>query len=445
MNRRKLSTSLRVIVATMTVAGCSTAAASADGPDPGVVTAVFADASPLVSGFTVRSHGVKIGEIESLEVKDGSALVRMRIDESAGRPLHNDATAKIRPVSLLGERYIDFDRGTPNAPVLPVGQPIDAAHTASAVDLSDVLNTVDNPTGTALAAFITTIGEGEKGRGSDIDAALALLAPSLQRTDGLVKLLNEQNDVLSGLIDHTAPVAGALASQNGRDLDGLLESTELLLRTTAANQRALDTSIVKLPQTLTDARATLSRLAGVGERGAETLGRLRPLTDSLPQITGEINEFTDAANPALANLDPVLRRGEEFLDKARPLVATLRPAGADLRSVSGSARPIVADLTKDLHSVLELVRNWSMCANGFDGVSNYFRGIAVVDPDSATGNIPHGLLPVRPHTPGPLDEAGSPASGLPMLGGARAPNPDNATGLRPRQEKDMFGQLLGGG
>jgi len=169
------------------VAVCSTAAAPADGPDPGVVTAVFADASPLVPGFTVRSHGVKVGEIESLEVKDGAALVRMRIDESASRPLHTDATARIRPVSLLGERYIDFERGSPKAPVLPVGQPIDAPHTASAVDLSDVLNTVDNPPAPALAAFITTIGDGARGRGSDIDAALALLAPSLNRTDGLVE------------------------------------------------------------------------------------------------------------------------------------------------------------------------------------------------------------------------------------------------------------------
>jgi phospholipid/cholesterol/gamma-HCH transport system substrate-binding protein len=410
------------------------------------VTAEFADASPLVVGFTVRSHGVKVGEIESLQAQNGVAMVRMRIDEYASRPLHSDATAKIRPVSLLGERYIDFDRGSPNAPVIPIGQPIDAAHTASAVDLSDVLNTLDNPTGTALAAFVTTLGQGEQGRGKDIDAALALLAPSLHRTDGLVKLLNEQNDVLSRLIDHAAPVTAALTSQNGRDLDSLLDSTELLLRTTSTNQRSLETSIKRLPQTLTDARGTLSRLAGVGGQGAETLGQLRPLTDALPKMTGEINEFTKSADPALADLDPVLRRGQEFLDEARPLVQTLRPAGADLRSVSDSSRPIVADLTKDLHSVLELLRYWSMCANGFDGVSNYFRGIAIIDPESATGNIPHGVLPVQPHTPGPIDAKGAPVPEVPLLGtDRRSRDPGNATGLRPRQEQNMFGQLLGGG
>jgi phospholipid/cholesterol/gamma-HCH transport system substrate-binding protein len=444
MNRRKVSLVVRGLVAIVAVGGCSVAATPGAGPDPGIVTAVFADASPLVAGFTVRSHGVKVGEIESLRVQNGVALVNMRIDESASRPLHNDATAKIRPVSLLGERYIDFDRGSPGAPVTPVGQSIDIAHTASAVDLSDVLNTLDNPTGTALAALVTTLGEGQRGRGKDIDAAMALLAPSLHRTDGLVNVLNEQNKVLSGLIDHAAPVTAALASQNGRDLDSLLESTDLLLRTTTANERELDASIVRLPRTLADARATLSRLAGVGEHGAATLGQLRPMTDALPRLTGEINGFTEAADPALASLDPVLRRGQEFLDEARPLVQTLRPAGADLRSVSASTRPIAADLTKDLHSVLELLRNWSMCANGFDGVSNYFRGIAIVDPESGTGNIPRGVLPVQPHTPGPIDGKGSPR--MPLLGSnAGTPDPGNATGLRPKQEQDMFTQLLGGG
>jgi phospholipid/cholesterol/gamma-HCH transport system substrate-binding protein len=438
----------RRIVVLLTIAallGVGGITLGARQPAAARVTAVFTDASPLVPGFTVRSHGVKVGEVESIDLRGGAAWVRMRIDDSAALPLHSDATAKIRPVSLLGERYIEFNRGSAGAPLAAQDTPIPVQRTASAVDLSDVLNTVDKPTGTALAALITTLGEGERNRGKDISAALAELAPSLRRTDDLVALLNQQNDVLGGLIDRAAPVSQALASDQGRDLDRLLVATDLLLRTTAANQAALDAGLQRLPRTLHDARQTLSRLTEVAEHGADTLGRLRPFTVALPRVTDELRGFADAADPALASVDPVLSHGQELIDEAAPLVRTLRPAGADLRSVTASARPIVADLTANLTNVLEFFRNWSLTTNGFDGVSNYFRGMVIADPTVATGLVPGGSPKFVP-SPGPIDEAGPVVPPNPLLvPGEGTGEPDNVTGLKPAQEHDMVSQLLGGG
>lgn len=445
--RRKLLTVGCALGGVAVVALVSFTGMPATQPATSTVNAVFADASPLVPGFTVRSHGVKVGEVESLTVLGGKAWVALSIDDTAARPLHTDATAKIRPVSLLGERYIDFDRGTPSAPLAPAGALIDEAHTASAVDLSDVLDTVDKPTGTALAALLTTLGDGTRGRGRDVDATIAALAPSLRRTDGLVDILNQQNKTLAELIDRAAPVAGALASNQGRDLDQLLASTDLLLRTTTANQKALDEILRRLPRTLRDARGTLAQVSGVAEQGTGTLRGLRPFSDALPRITGELQGFSDAADPALDGLDPVLRHGRKLLNEADPLVRTLRPAGGNLRSVSASARPIVASLTSHVTDVMEFIRGWALSTSGFDGVSNYFRGTVIVDQSTATGLLPGGTPGILPKSSGPIDKTPVPKPPIPMLLGNDTGSTDqnNVTGLSPDQEHNMVGQLLGGG
>lgn len=440
---------LYCVVAVVAVGGC---ASSYDVVDQGsdMVTAVFTDASPLLPGFTVRSHGVKVGDVESIQVHDGQAWVRMRVDAGASFPLHNDATASIRPVSLLGERYVDFDRGSPNAPVVSADQPIPASRTSSAVDLSDVLNAVDNPTGTAMAALITTLGEGSKDRGEDIDSAIATLAPSMHRTDGLVTILNQQNALLDNMIDRAAPVSKALAADDGRDLDKLLASMDLLLRTTTADQQMLDATIKRMPGTLADARQTLTRLAGVSENGAATLGDLRPFTDRLPQVSDELSDFSRAADPALATLDPVLKHGRELMEESEPLVRTLRPASRDLRSVSASTKPIVSQLDSHLGEVLSFLRDWSMCTNGFDGLTNYFRGTVIADPTMVSGLLPGGLTKAVPTLPGPVDQLKFPAPAekvapsVPLLGEDEQ-DPDSATGLSQKQEQGVVDQLLGGG
>jgi phospholipid/cholesterol/gamma-HCH transport system substrate-binding protein len=272
------------VVALLGLGGAAFGAVTAQGTPPEqLVYAEFADASPLITGNTVKVSGVKVGEVRSISVREGKALVAMRITEASVLPLYEDASARIRPVSLLGERYVDLDRGSPPAPVRPPDRPIPAGQTGSAVDLQDVLDMMDQPTGTALAAMVTTLGEGVHGEGQNIDAAIQALAPALHRTDQLVGILDEQNELLTSLIDRVDPVAGALAADGGANLDRLLDSADLLLRTTAANRTALDASLQQLPSTLTDARRTLAQVAGVAEATTPALESVRRSPTTSPR------------------------------------------------------------------------------------------------------------------------------------------------------------------
>src|SRR5213596_3246659 len=65
----------------------------------------------------VRIGGVNIGKVtkvEALRKGDEGVRVTMRIDD-AGKPIHKDATIKIRPrIFLEGNFFLDLQPGTPS-------------------------------------------------------------------------------------------------------------------------------------------------------------------------------------------------------------------------------------------------------------------------------------------------------------------------------------------
>lgn len=440
MNKlRKTRTALAVVAGVLAVAAFGVS--QEDGGDDLTVVGMFSDASPVIEGTEVRAAGVGVGTVKSIRLEGGKARVELQVSESV-LPLHTDASLKIRPVSLLGEQYIELDPGDPAKPVLsaPV---ISERRTSRAVDLQEILNTLDDPTSTALAALVTGLGEGMHGAGADAAEAIKALAPAMNRTTELGTVLDQQNAALTDLVDSVTPVIESAAADGA--LDRLVGSTEQTLSTVAANRQALDATLAELPSTVVKARRTLSRLAGVAEEATPTLKSVRPVTGDLTDISRELRSFADAADPALASLKPVLARAEVLLDRAAPVVGALRPAAKDLRRTAASGRPVLDQVVvKSLGDVMEFVKWWSLSTNGHDGLSNYFRGVLVATPQSLTDT---GLATVPKKIPDPK-QLGDALPKLPgisqVLPGAGGGDPANATGLTESQESSLLGQLLGG-
>ncbi|MEU0797595.1 MlaD family protein [Amycolatopsis sp. NPDC005961] len=449
--RRKIQAVLATTAVAAAVAGAAVTNTGSGG-QPGKLTiaAEFADASPLVVGNDVKVKGVTVGEVAGMSVHDAKAIVTLEVDGMA-LPLHQDARATVRPVSLLGERYVDLDRGSPSAPLLNDGDVLPIKQTGQATDLDQVLNTIDDPTGQSLAALVTMLGQGMQGNGANAQASIKALASSMQDTDGLVKLLGQQNQLLTDLVDHVEPVAGALAADNGKTLGDLVESSRQVLGVTAENQEGLDASLAELPGTLAAARDTLSELTGTAKATTPVLEGMRPTTDNLSAVSDELRKFSESADPALTSAKPVLERAEKLMDAARPVVEELRKAGPGLRGTVAGANPLTAQLTGNIENVLNFFRFWAMSTNGWDGLSHYFRGQAIIHPEEITG-----LLPSLTGTPPPPTIPGkqatpSPIPGLPgVLGSGLLDTkslvaPDGGvTGLNERQESGVLQFLLGG-
>jgi phospholipid/cholesterol/gamma-HCH transport system substrate-binding protein len=423
------------------------------------VIAMFQDASPLRPGNLVKEYGVQVGLIESVRLVHGQAQVEMRVQRGA-LPLHVDASAQIRPVSLIGERFIELDRGSDSAPLQTAPWIIAANRTSSAVNLDDVLNTFDDPTSTALAAVITTLGEGLNGHGNDVAAALTAVKPALAQVDQLTSVLTAQNASLNRILDIGQLHASAFADRDGATLNALVSAAQKTLSITAADREPVNEAIAQLPATLISARRTLQVLAGAADATTPVLASVRPVTDELVQISHELHQFADAVDPALTSLPPVLTQLNTMLDDARPVVERLRPAANDLHSVTGSVRPIAERLLvhapgtpSSLENLMTTLADWAMTTNGYDGVSHYFRGAAIVTPEMArkmvAGFAPPALVPAHiPAVPGSI--LPGPAASIPGLFPNLVPpshpkDPGNATGLSEEQEKSMVGELLGGG
>lgn len=443
------------------VAATGAAAGIGNAEDGRIVMTEFADVSPILAGQQVKINGVTVGEIgEPQFLPDRKvALVPLRVDGRA-LPIHSDATARVAPVSLLGERFISLNTGTPAAPELPLDGVLGVGQTGQDADLQNILDTLDDPTAGALAALVTTLGQGADGNGENIRKTLAALGPAMTDTNQLVSVLSDQNELLGRVVDQVEPVTGALAVDQGRRLDGLVGSTTSLLNTTAARDAQLRSTLQELPGTLSAARATLGELAGTAQSTSVTLGNLRPTTDNLLAISQELQRFADSADPALASADPVLDRASELLDQAQPVAAELRAAGPNLRRTVDGAEPVVRDLNGNLGNVLGFIRNWALTTNEKDGLSHYFRASYVASPDAVSGFVPGGLPDLAP-APGPNQnpnpQVNQPAPSQPGPGTAAQPGQDSntllapqptpegsATGLTPEQEQGALGTLLGG-
>lgn len=426
-------------------------------PDEVIVKAMFTDASPLIPGNLIRMNGIEVGEIENVTLENGRAAVDMRLDPEV-LPLYDNASAKIRPVTLLGERFIDLDRGSGENAARREPHVIPVERTSSAADLDEVLNSLDDPTSTALAALVTTLGEGVGGQGPEVDEAIRALAPAMRNTQDLAGILRQQNELLNQLIDNAVPAAEAVAGKDGKNLDRMVGQAKGLLEAVAAQRTAMKDALVRLPGTLRNAQQVLSEVAGVAEAGTDTLRSARPVTDDLVQITDELKAFADSAKPALASLPPVLKKAKSLLDQAAPLVRDLDAAGRALPGISAAGNKLVGDLTPALSTALDFMKYWAMSTNGQDALGNYFRAFVVTTPKSLLQIPGTGLGPQKPGeqppaqpppAPSQSDADQSPDQEPPGVGLPRLPLPSvgeggSATGLDEKQENALLGQLLGG-
>ena len=412
-----------------------------------IVIAEFRDASPMLVGNDVKLHGVTVGSVAGMTEENGIAKVALDLGPEA-LPLHTDARATVRPVSLLGERYMDLDTGTTSAPLLQNGGVLPVSQTGQNTDLDEVLNVFDDRTGQSLAAFVAVLGEGVQGNGANLDAAVKALTPAMTQTDQFVKVLQGQNATLSSLVDNLEPVARSLAQDNGRTMDSLVGSTTSLLNTTSTNVQALDATLQELPSSLAATRKTLGNLADTADDTTPLLRSIRPTTDNLKDISDELVHFSHSADPALDKLVPVLNKGTELLEAARKPSEDLRAAGPDMAATSKGLRPIVEQLDGNIDNVLNFIRYWALTTNGRDGLSHYFRAHLNVEPTAVTGNIPGGPGNANLGGRDPAPDSGQPVNNGPKLPtGLLAPDDSgngSATGLNEKQESGALGFMLGG-
>jgi phospholipid/cholesterol/gamma-HCH transport system substrate-binding protein len=221
-------------------------------------SAIFSSASGLRNGEFVRSSGVEIGKVSKVAIIDAGQRVRVDFTVDRALPLYRGTTASIRYLNLIGDRYLELNRGTDNRP-LPGGATIPLEQTQPALDLDALLGAF-RPLFRALdPQKVNTIAR------------------------SIITIFQDRGDTINDVLDQTAQLTTTLADR-GQAINELIDNLNTVLDTTVAHQSQFDDTINNLEQLITalkdradpiaDSVANISNAAG---SVADLLSDNRPL------------------------------------------------------------------------------------------------------------------------------------------------------------------------
>ena len=248
----------------------------------------FTDVTGLNEGDDVRIAGMRAGQVDSIRIADRREA-EVTFTLFGHRKLPASVTAAVRYRNLVGQRYIALGQGAgpPNA-TLPEGGTIPLRQTKPALNLTVLFNGFKplfqalNPEDVnKLAGELIQVLQGE---GGTIDSVLAHTASLTSAIGGKDKVIGQVIDNLNSVLD----------TVNGRttELTGLIDQVQQL-STGLAGQRA----------PIGEAIAALGELT---ESTAGLLGSARPaLHDNivaLGQLSANLAAHGDTVDKFLAEL-----------------------------------------------------------------------------------------------------------------------------------------------
>jgi phospholipid/cholesterol/gamma-HCH transport system substrate-binding protein len=274
-------------------------------------------------GQTVRVSGVRVGDIGSVQLVGGRAVVEMNLDPEYDRLVHTDATALLRPKTGLKDMFVELDPGTPGAPLARSGWTMPIRNTQPDVNPDEILSSLDRDTRDYLQLLLQGAAGGLRGRAPDLRDVLARFEPThrdLARVNGAVA---ERRQNLRRLIHSLRLVNEALAA-HPEQIAGLVGSSAVVLRQFASEEAAIRSAVGQLPGTLSQTTDTLGRVEAFARVLRPTAAKLRPAARALKGAN-------DAVIPFAREIAPVLRADiRPFVRESRPLVRDLRPASRSL-------------------------------------------------------------------------------------------------------------------
>jgi phospholipid/cholesterol/gamma-HCH transport system substrate-binding protein len=236
--------------------------------------AVFSDATGVTKGDDVRVAGVKVGNVESIDVTDRTrALVTFKVDKN--QPVTNSTFATIRYRNLVGQRYIALSQGVGKPGLLPGGSTIPLARTRPALDLTVLFNGF-KPLFAALSP-------------DDVN----------KLSYEIVTVFQGEGGTLESLLAHTASVTTTLASRD-KVISSLITNLDQVMTTLGNRDTQLNDLIVRL-------REFVSGLSG--DRQA-ILGSL----DSISSLAVQTSDLVTGIRPGLTTDVKQLRRVAGNLD-----------------------------------------------------------------------------------------------------------------------------------
>jgi phospholipid/cholesterol/gamma-HCH transport system substrate-binding protein len=285
------------------------------------VKAVFENAANIRKDSPVRIAGVNVGKVVSTRSVGDVSEITFTVNE-AGQPIHDDAQVEIRPrIFLEGNFFLDVKPGSPSAPDLPDGGTVPITQTSTAVQLDQILTSLQAPDRENLQKLLSGYGTAlnhqptaAEDRTQDPDVQGETAAKSINdsfaygataaRDSAIVNeaLQGTQPHDLSNLIAAQADLFGALSGHE-QQLQGLITNFNTTVGALAAESDNLARSVKLLAPTLEEATPALLHTD-------QMLPFLRTFARDLEPGVRELPATIAASGPWLTQVNGLLNRNE---------------------------------------------------------------------------------------------------------------------------------------
>ena len=246
-------------------------------------SAIFADASRLETGDTVRVAGVRVGTVTSVSLHTDEE-VRVEFNANPNVKLTTGTRAAIRYLNLTGDRYVDLIDGPGSTRLVPPGSEIPVDRTEPALDLDLLLSGLKpvikglNPQDVnALTSSLVQVFQGEGGTINSL----------LTKTSSFTTTLADHNQTVEELIGNLNTMLGTI-SKDGDQFRSAIDRLEKLITSLSQDRDPIATAIDSLDQ------------------GTASIADL--LTQARPPLAGTVDQ--------LNRLAPNLESGKGYLDGA---------------------------------------------------------------------------------------------------------------------------------
>jgi phospholipid/cholesterol/gamma-HCH transport system substrate-binding protein len=237
-------------------------------------SALFANASRLKTGQTVRVAGLRVGTVRGVSLRsDKKVLVTFDADRSI--VLTDGTRAAVRYLNLVGDRYLELSDGPGSTKRLPAGSQIPIDHTMPALDLDLLLGGLKPVVRGLNAKDVNTLTQSLvqvfQGQGGTLQSLFS-------RTSSFSNALADNRETVQQVIDHMSTVLATIDAE-GDKFSGTIDRLQRFVTGLAAERDPIGAAIDSLDKGTASLADLLSRARPPLAGTVDQLNRLAPLLD----------------------------------------------------------------------------------------------------------------------------------------------------------------------
>jgi phospholipid/cholesterol/gamma-HCH transport system substrate-binding protein len=304
-------------------------------------------------GQTVVVAGVRVGDLGSVDLEDGKAVVELQLEPKYKGMIRQDASALLRAKTGTKDMFLEVDPG--DGKPLPEDGRIRISNTLPDIDPDEFLAALDSDTRNYLKLLVSGAGKGLDGRGTDLRETLKRLGPLHKDLARVSRAVAERRHNMRRLVNRYGLLMAELGKSD-KDITGLVRSSNTTLGAFAAEDQNISALVSKLPGTLNQTATTLGKVDRLADQMGPTFESLRPPFRKLDEANAAVLPFVKEAAPILKN------QVRPFARAAQPFQRNLGAASKDL----AKANP---DLTTAFRGLNRLFDIGAYNPGGTEGIS----------------------------------------------------------------------------